>query len=303
MNVPVPPLATVTGDTALPPRVDVVVIGGGIAGVAAAYFLAKKGRSVALVEKGHVAGEQSSRNWGWCRTQNRDRRELPLQLLSMDIWDSLAKDIGNDIGFRRSGLIYATKSETELATWSAGSTWRAIPGPQPPAQPGRDQGAHARQRAGLDRRRALPHRWPRRTDHGRARSGRGRPRARRRPACRGAPSAASISPAAGSPESLPSAAASPPTPCSAPAAPGPACSAAATASTCRRPASARPSSPPPQARKSRPAASSPPTSPSAAASTAATSSPPRIAAAWKSRPRACATPASSGRPSNPAARA
>ena len=68
MNVPVPPLATVTGDTALPPRVDVVVIGGGIAGVAAAYFLAKKGRSVALVEKGHVAGEQSSRNWGWCRT-------------------------------------------------------------------------------------------------------------------------------------------------------------------------------------------------------------------------------------------
>ncbi|RYE88277.1 MAG: FAD-binding oxidoreductase, partial [Oxalobacteraceae bacterium] len=87
MTVPVPPLATLAGDTVLPARVDVVVIGGGIAGVAAAYFLAKKGRSVALVEKGHVAGEQSSRNWGWCRTQNRDRRELPLQLLSMGIWD------------------------------------------------------------------------------------------------------------------------------------------------------------------------------------------------------------------------
>jgi glycine/D-amino acid oxidase-like deaminating enzyme len=119
MNVPVPPLGTVTGDTALPARVDAVVIGGGIAGVAAAYFLARKGRSVALVEKGHIAGEQSSRNWGWCRTQNRDRREIPLQLLSMEIWDSLAKDIGDDTGFRRSGLIYATKSEADLAAWSA----------------------------------------------------------------------------------------------------------------------------------------------------------------------------------------
>ena len=119
MNVPVPPLTTVTGNTALPSRVDAVIIGGGIAGVAAAYFLARRGRSVALVEKGRVAGEQSSRNWGWCRTQNRDRREIPLQLLSMEIWDSLAQNIGDDTGFRRSGLIYATKSEAELAIWSA----------------------------------------------------------------------------------------------------------------------------------------------------------------------------------------
>lgn len=120
MSVHVPSLATVTGDTSLPDRVDAVVIGGGIAGVSAAYFLAKKGRSVALIEKGQVAGEQSSRNWGWCRTQNRDRREIPLQLLSMDIWDGLTADIGDDTGFRRSGLIYATKSEADLAAWT---TW------------------------------------------------------------------------------------------------------------------------------------------------------------------------------------
>ncbi len=114
-----PPVKRIAGDTALPARVDIVVIGGGIAGIAAAYFLAKKGQTVAVVEKGHVAGEQSSRNWGWCRTQNRDMRELPLQLLSMSIWDDLATEIAADTGFRRSGLIYATKTETELATWSA----------------------------------------------------------------------------------------------------------------------------------------------------------------------------------------
>lgn len=114
-----PPLNAVQSDPALPGRVDVVVIGGGIAGIAAAYFLAKRGCSVAVLEKGRIAAEQSSRNWGWCRTQNRDERELPLQLLSMELWDTLSRDAAEDLGFRRSGLIYVTKSEEELATWSA----------------------------------------------------------------------------------------------------------------------------------------------------------------------------------------
>ncbi|MEM9359426.1 MAG: FAD-binding oxidoreductase, partial [Pseudomonadota bacterium] len=47
--------------------VDVVVIGGGIAGVSTAYFLAQQGISVMVCEKGRIAGEQSSRNWGWIR--------------------------------------------------------------------------------------------------------------------------------------------------------------------------------------------------------------------------------------------
>ena len=37
----------------------------------------------------------------------------------MGIWDTLAKEISIDTGFRRSGLIYATKSEADLAAWSA----------------------------------------------------------------------------------------------------------------------------------------------------------------------------------------
>ncbi len=59
-----PPVDTVPSDEKLPQRADVVVVGGGIIGVSAAYYLARKGRSVVLVEKGHIAGEQSSRNWG-----------------------------------------------------------------------------------------------------------------------------------------------------------------------------------------------------------------------------------------------
>ena len=53
-----PPVQPVVSDEKLPGSADVVVIGGGIAGSAAAYALAKKGLSVALIEivVGAVAG-------------------------------------------------------------------------------------------------------------------------------------------------------------------------------------------------------------------------------------------------------
>ncbi len=96
-----------------------MVIGGGIVGVSAAYYLAKRGLSVALLEKGYVGGEQSSRNWGWCRQQNRDVRELPLSAVSLRLWEELTREIGRDLGFRRCGLYYASDDAQQLATWEA----------------------------------------------------------------------------------------------------------------------------------------------------------------------------------------
>ncbi|MGL6209019.1 MAG: FAD-dependent oxidoreductase, partial [Paracoccaceae bacterium] len=55
----------------LPDACDVVVIGGGVMGVMTAYHLAERGLRVVVCEKGRVAGEQSSRNWGWIRQQCR----------------------------------------------------------------------------------------------------------------------------------------------------------------------------------------------------------------------------------------
>ena len=62
----------------LPDATDVVVIGAGIIGVMTAWELAKSGLRVVVLEKGRVAGEQSSRNWGWIRAQGRDAAELPI---------------------------------------------------------------------------------------------------------------------------------------------------------------------------------------------------------------------------------
>ena len=72
----------VESDEALPERSAVVVIGGGIIGVATALELAERGIDVTLCEKGEIAAEQSSRNWGWCRQMGRDPREIPLILES-----------------------------------------------------------------------------------------------------------------------------------------------------------------------------------------------------------------------------
>lgn len=99
----------------LPRAVDVVVIGGGIIGVCTAYYLARSGVSVLLCEKGRIAGEQSSRNWGWVRQHNRDPAELPIMMESNRIWNSLSAEIGEDVGYRQHGVIYLASTGKKLA--------------------------------------------------------------------------------------------------------------------------------------------------------------------------------------------
>ena len=114
-----PAIERIPSDEKLSDAADVVIVGGGIVGAAAAYYLAKQGQSVALLEKGHVGCEQSSRTWGWCRQQNRDPREMPLTQLALGLWDNLAGEIGRDLGFRRTGLVYATHDAKMLEQWES----------------------------------------------------------------------------------------------------------------------------------------------------------------------------------------
>ncbi|MBB5405933.1 NAD(P)/FAD-dependent oxidoreductase [Paraburkholderia youngii] len=113
------PLLKIDIDVTLPTHVDVAVIGGGAAGVSTAYELNRLGKRVAVFEKGHIAAEQGSRNWGWCRTFGRDLRELGMAKLSVQRWTDLAGEIGADVGFRKTGITFVTRSEQELAGWQA----------------------------------------------------------------------------------------------------------------------------------------------------------------------------------------
>lgn len=99
---------------ALPRRTDVAVIGGGIVGVCTAWFLARRGVACTLIEKGRIAGEQSSRNWGFVRQQGRAPQELPLAMEALRIWQGLGREIGEETGFRRQGIVYASEDEDRL---------------------------------------------------------------------------------------------------------------------------------------------------------------------------------------------
>jgi glycine/D-amino acid oxidase-like deaminating enzyme len=98
----------------LPKSVDVAIIGGGIVGCSTAYFLARRGVSVLLCEKGRLAGEQSGRNWGWVRQQGRSPIELPLMMESLRIWQGLARELGEDVGFTQGGCLYLADNPADL---------------------------------------------------------------------------------------------------------------------------------------------------------------------------------------------
>ncbi|UIJ94639.1 FAD-binding oxidoreductase [Sinorhizobium meliloti] len=126
MIMPGPALDPVETDPSLPGSADVVIIGGGIIGASTALFLAERGVKVVLCEKGVLGGEQSSRNWGWVRVMGRDRREIPLAMEALKIWDTLDARVGGETGFRRSGILYISETEQDVANRDA---WLAIAKP------------------------------------------------------------------------------------------------------------------------------------------------------------------------------
>ena len=97
-----------------PAACDVVIVGGGVIGVTTGLFLARKGVSVTLLEKGRIAAEQSSRNWGWVRKQGRDAAELPVMIEAGRLWQQLAQETGEEIGLRRTGVTYLADTDAQM---------------------------------------------------------------------------------------------------------------------------------------------------------------------------------------------
>lgn len=96
--------------------VDVIIIGSGIMGNAAAYYLAKKGCSVLVLEKSDNIGDGgSSRNGGGVRQSGRDKRELPLAMYGIkNLWPTLSEELDMDVEYYQEGNLRLGKTEAHL---------------------------------------------------------------------------------------------------------------------------------------------------------------------------------------------
>lgn len=99
--------------SSLPRQVDVAIIGGGIIGISTAWALTQAGLRVAVFEKGVLAGEQSSRNWGWIRSIGRDPAELPLAHRANHLWREIQQQV--NVGYRQVGLAYLGENASDHA--------------------------------------------------------------------------------------------------------------------------------------------------------------------------------------------
>lgn len=105
----------VTTDPDLPERADAVIVGAGIAGICTALELAARGLSVLVCEKGVVAGEQSSRAFGWVTSHEQAPGMLPLVNLSKQLWAGMNEALGADTSYRGEGLLQLCASDEEVA--------------------------------------------------------------------------------------------------------------------------------------------------------------------------------------------
>ena len=96
---------------------EVVIIGGGVNGCAAAYYLAKKGvKDVVVLEATNSIGHGgSSRNGGGVRQSGRDVRELPYAMYGIkNMWPTLSEELGVDTEYTQKGNLRMGKTEEHL---------------------------------------------------------------------------------------------------------------------------------------------------------------------------------------------
>jgi glycine/D-amino acid oxidase-like deaminating enzyme len=109
-----PTIAPVQTSARHPDATTVVIIGGGIIGLTAALTLAERNIPVVVLEKGRIAGEQSSRNLGWVRKTNRHAHDIPLALAADQLWAEMPARVGSDVGYRQAGIMFIGRNDTQM---------------------------------------------------------------------------------------------------------------------------------------------------------------------------------------------
>ena len=95
-------------------RADVVIIGGGVSGLSSAWFLARAGKDVVVVEKGAVGGEASGRNGGMISERVDEPPIIPMAVESLKIWPALDDELGYPTEFTHQGRLQVAVTEEDM---------------------------------------------------------------------------------------------------------------------------------------------------------------------------------------------
>jgi sarcosine oxidase subunit beta len=92
---------------------DVAIVGGGLMGAWTAFFLARRGARVTLIEKGAVGAQASGVNFGNLRLQGRHPDQFPLALRSHALWEELETLVSERCEFAATGHLYVAEKAEE----------------------------------------------------------------------------------------------------------------------------------------------------------------------------------------------
>ena len=107
--------ATLEGSGPLPESAEIVIVGGGVVGLAIAYNLAKRGLTdVVVVERGYLAEGASGRNGGGVRQQWSTELNIRLMQESVELCRRFAVDLGVNVWFRQGGYLFLARSAREV---------------------------------------------------------------------------------------------------------------------------------------------------------------------------------------------
>lgn len=100
---------------------DVIVLGGGLMGTAATFFLARRGLGVRLLERHRVGAGATVASFGNIRRSGRHLSQLPLAHRSRALWGEAEKLLGRDVEFRETGhlrLIFEQEALADMRAWA-----------------------------------------------------------------------------------------------------------------------------------------------------------------------------------------
>ena len=107
--------ATLESKGPVPAKTEIAIVGGGVVGLAIAYYLARKGlEDVVVLERGYLAEGASGRNGGGVRQQWSTEINIRLMQESVELCRRFAVDLGVNVWFRQGGYLFLARSDKEL---------------------------------------------------------------------------------------------------------------------------------------------------------------------------------------------